>query len=277
MSTLFVVATPIGNLQELSPRAIDVLRNVPVVAAEDTRVSRKLLTNSDSKARLISYNDNSPQGRLNELLQLLESGDIAMLSDAGTPGISDPGAALVSEAAEAGHTVSPIAGPSSVTAALSVSGFVADRFMFLGFLPRKTAERRRTLSTYITLPVTLVLLEAPHRLRDTLTDIAGVVPGRRLAVCRELTKLHEEIFRGSATEALEHFTQPRGEFVIVIEPGEIEVTEITEEQIAEAAITAIASGLSGRDAVEQVMAATGAARSRVYPAVLAAQSSLKKK
>ncbi len=277
MSTLFVVATPIGNLQELSPRAIDVLSNVPVVAAEDTRVSRKLLTNSDSKARLISYNDNSPQGRLNELLQLLESGDIAMLSDAGTPGISDPGAALVSEAAEAGHTVSPIAGPSSVTAALSVSGFVADRFMFLGFLPRKTAERRRTLSTYITLPVTLVLLEAPHRLRDTLTDIAGVVPGRRLAVCRELTKLHEEIFRGSATEALEHFTQPRGEFVIVIEPGEIEVTEITEEQIAEAAITAIASGLSGRDAVEQVMGATGAARSRVYPAVLAAQSSLKKK
>ncbi|MDA0676772.1 MAG: 16S rRNA (cytidine(1402)-2'-O)-methyltransferase [Chloroflexi bacterium] len=274
MSTLFVVATPIGNLQELSPRAIEVLRQAPVVAAEDTRVSRKLLTMSDSKARIISYNENSPPGRLVELLQLLESGDVAMVSDAGTPGISDPGAALVSEAAKAGHIVSPIAGPSAVTAALSVSGFSADTFIFLGFLPRKTAERRRTLSSYTSPPVTLVLLEAPHRLRDTLDDINYVVPDRQLAVCRELTKLHEEVFRGTTDEAIQHFTQPRGEFVIVIAPGDVVVTEATDEQIAEAASAAIASGLSGRDAVEQVMTATGAARSRVYPAVLAAQARL---
>ena len=275
MSTLFVVATPIGNLQELSPRAIEVIRDAHVVAAEDTRVSRKLLTMADSSARLVSYNENSPSGRLAELLQLLETGDVALLSDAGTPGISDPGAALVSEAAKAGHTVSPIAGPSAVTAALSVSGFVADTFMFLGFLPRKTAERRHTLSSAAALPVTLVLLEAPHRLRDTLEDLEFVVTDRQVAVCRELTKLHEEIFRGTPGEAVEHFTQPRGEFVIVIAPGEPQSTEITEEQIAAAASEAIASGLSGRDAVERVMTATGATRSRVYPAVLAAQARVK--
>ena len=275
MSTLFVVATPIGNLQELSPRAISVLRSVPIVAAEDTRVSRKLLTMADSKARLVSYNENSSPGRLTELLQLLETGDIALLSDAGTPGISDPGAALVSAAAQAGYTVSPIAGPSALTAALSVSGFGADTFMFLGFLQRKTAERRHTLSSAVALPVTLVLLEAPHRLRETLADIDYVVPGRLIAVCRELTKMHEEIFRGTSKEALEHFTQPRGEFVIVIAPGELKSTAITEEQIAAAASEAIASGLSGRDAVERVMTATGATRSRVYPAVLAAQARVK--
>jgi 16S rRNA (cytidine1402-2'-O)-methyltransferase len=275
MSTLFVVATPIGNLQDLSPRAIEVLRNVPVVAAEDTRVSRKLLTMADSKARLISYNENSPSERLAELIQLLESGDVAMLSDAGTPGISDPGAVLVSEAAKAGHTVSPIAGPSAVTAALSVSGFGADTFMFLGFLPRKTAERRHTLSSAAALPVTLVLLEAPHRLRDALQDIEFVVPDRQIAVCRELTKLHEEIFRGTSKEALAHFTQPRGEFVIVIAPGEPQSTENTDEQIAAAAREAISTGLSGRDAVEHVMTVTGATRSRVYPVVLAEQARVK--
>jgi 16S rRNA (cytidine1402-2'-O)-methyltransferase len=275
MSTLFVVATPIGNLQELSPRALQVIRDAHVVAAEDTRVSRKLLTMADSSARLVSYNENSPPGRLAELLELLETGDIALLSDAGTPGISDPGAALVCAAAKAGHTVSPIAGPSAVTAALSVSGFGADTFMFLGFLPRKTAERRHTLSSAAALPVTLVLLEAPHRLRDTLEELEFVVPDRRLTVCRELTKIHEEIFRGTSKEALAHFTQPRGEFVIVMAPGEPQSTEITDEQIAAAAIEAIASGLSGRDAVEQVMTATGVARSKVYPAVLAAQARAK--
>lgn len=271
MSTLFVVATPIGNLQDLSPRAAETLRTASLIAAEDTRVSRKLLNHVSSNARMLSYNENSPPSRLHQLLKHLESADVALVTDAGTPAISDPGAVLVKEAAAAGHAVTPIAGPSAVTTALSASGFGGDRFAFLGFPPRKKTERLQFLTENLALPMTVVLLEAPHRIQKTLEAISEVEPDRAIAVCRELTKLHEEVFRGTAAEALEHFYQTRGEFVIVVSAGPAISTEISDEQITHAALAAFESGQKGRAAVEQVISQTGAPRSRVYAIVLAAQ------
>jgi 16S rRNA (cytidine1402-2'-O)-methyltransferase len=273
MGTLYVVATPIGNLGDLSPRAAEVLRLVPLIAAEDTRVTRKLLNHIGSRARLTSYHEDSPPGRLEELLEHLESADLALVTDAGTPGISDPGAELVRRATEAGHTVSAVAGPSAVTAALSVSGFAADRHVFLGFPPRKAGDRKRLFEEFSHAQMPLVLLEAPHRVAETLKSIAEVMPGRAVAVCRELTKLHEEVFRGTAEEAAAHFTEPRGEFVIVIGPGEVAMGLAAEELIPESIERRRSEGLWGRRLVEQVMADTGEPRSRVYEKVLEAEKS----
>lgn len=273
MSTLYVVATPIGNLQDISLRTLNVLKSVPLIAAEDTRVTRKLLNHIGSSVRTLSYNENSPPNRLRQLLDHLESADLALVTDAGTPAISDPGSALVRQAAATGHPITPIPGPSAVTTALSISGFESMKFAFLGFLPRKKVERVRELEGYLNVPMTLVVLESPHRVRQTLEDIGDIAPERNLVICRELTKLHEEVFRGVAGEALAHFENPRGEFVILLEPAVLIETVITDDTIAAAARSAIAEGLSGKSAVEQVIAETGAPRSRAYPAVLAAQKS----
>ena len=214
--TLYVVGTPIGNLEDLSLRAARVLREVPLVAAEDTRVARRLLTHLGARPRLLSYNEHNRQERLPRLLRELGQGDVALVSDAGMPGISDPGRELVAAAAEQGIKVESVPGPSAVTTALAVSGLPADSFLFLGFLPRSRRERRDTLRHASLSPTTVVLFEAPHRLRATLEDIVAIFGNRPLAVCRELTKLYEEIYRGTAGEALEHFDSPRGEFVLVL-------------------------------------------------------------
>ncbi len=271
MSTLYVVATPIGNLGDITGRAIDILNSVSLIAAEDTRVTRKLLNHIGSKARTLSYNENSPPSRLRQMLDHLDTADLALVTDAGTPGVSDPGAELVSAAAAAGHDISPIAGPSSATAALSISGFDTRRFMFLGFLPRKASARRDELAQHLTAPVANIILESPHRLIATLKAINDIAPDRQIAVCRELTKLHEEVFRGTPEEAIQHFKEPRGEFVIVVAPAPARDEAPDEGEIAASAARAIADGLSGRSAVEHVMAETGAARSIAYPAVLKAQ------
>lgn len=271
MSTLFVVATPIGNLQDISLRMLDVLKSVPLIAAEDTRVTRKLLNHIGSEVRALSYNENSPPSRLKQLLDHLESADLALVTDAGTPAVSDPGSALVRAAADAGHTVVPVPGPSSVTAALSVSGFDSTKFVFLGFLPRKKTDRLRVLQESTRLPMALVLLESPRRVLQTFQDIESVAPERELVICRELTKLHEEVFRGTAGDALDHFQNPRGEFVILVAPAIATETGVTDERITDAARSAILDGLSGKSAVERVIAETGAPRSRAYPAVLEAQ------
>lgn len=270
MSTLFIVATPIGNLQDITQRAVETLRQVSLIAAEDTRVTRKLLSHVGSTARMLSYNENSPPGRLKQLLDHLESSDLALVTDAGTPGVSDPGPALVREAAGAGHTVTPVPGPSAITAALSVSGFDAGRFTFLGFPPRKRVERQKLFAENADLPLTVVLLEAPHRLRQTLEDLAVAIPGREILVCRELTKLHEELFRGTVESALEHFQQPRGEFVLLIAPQTQRTAYPSGEELDAAVKAALEGGLKGRAAVDRVVEETGLSRSRVYPAVLEA-------
>jgi len=218
MPTLYVVATPIGNLEDVTLRALRVLREVSLIAAEDTRTTRKLLAHYDIRARLVSYNEHNKAARTPRLLAALRDGDVALVSEGGTPVISDPGHDLVTAALEAGFTVTPIPGPSAVTAALAVSGLSTRQFTYLGFLPRRAGERRRLFASLRDDSRTIVAFESPHRLTRSLSDMHAEWGERRIAVCRELTKLFEEVFRGSISEALEHFADnPRGEFTLVVE------------------------------------------------------------
>jgi 16S rRNA (cytidine1402-2'-O)-methyltransferase len=218
MSNLFVVATPIGNLEDITLRALRILREVRLVLAEDTRSARILLTKHGIRATLLSYNEHNHKRRLPEILQRLEGGeDIALISDAGTPAISDPGTELAAAVRAAGHNVVPIPGASAPVAALSAAGLRSVSFCFAGFLPRTAGKLRSLLQAQKPRPETLVAFESPERLRTTLTLLSEVMPERRIAVCRELTKLHEEFFVGSPAEALERFTEPRGEVVLIVE------------------------------------------------------------
>lgn len=217
MGTLFVVGTPIGNLEDMTLRGARVLGQVDLVAAEDTRVTRRLLTHLGIRARLVSYHEHNWRERLPQLLKALESSDVALVCDAGMPTLSDPGKELVSDVAAAGLGVEVVPGPSALTAALAVSGFPADAFTFLGFLPRRRKDRRAGLRSVVSLPLTLVVFEAPHRMLATLQDVLEELGDRRVALCRELTKLHEEVFRGTVSEAMEQVRAPRGEYVLIIE------------------------------------------------------------
>jgi len=265
MSTLYVVATPIGNLSDLTERARIVLSSVPTVAAEDTRVTRKLLSHLGVSPHLTSLHEHSSPERLASVVAKLDSGDMAVVTDAGTPGISDPGSALVSAAVAAGHDVVPLPGASAVSAALSVTGWSFDRYLFVGFLPRKKTDRVSALKSINAEPGPVVVYESPHRIQDLLADIDEVLVDRQLTICRELTKLHEEIFRGSAAEAVSHFTQPRGEFVVVIEGvGDRPPEEISDATIEITLQELKSSGLDGRSLVDSAVALTGAQKNRVY-------------
>jgi 16S rRNA (cytidine1402-2'-O)-methyltransferase len=215
--TLYVIATPIGNLEDISLRALRFLREVKLIAAEDTRTTRHLLHAYDIETPVTSYHEHSKLSKLNYLLSRLEKDDIALVSEAGTPGLSDPGYELITAAIARGIPVQPIPGASAITAAVVVSGLPAAQFVYLGFLPRRQGQRRRFLNSIANEPRTMVAFEAPHRLLETLIDIQETLGDRRLALCRELTKLHEEIFRGKISQAREHFTKPKGEFTLVIE------------------------------------------------------------
>ena len=253
--TLYVVATPIGNLEDITLRALRVLREVSLIAAEDTRTTRKLLSHYDIHTPLISYHEHSPPEREAQILEVLEHGDVALVSEAGTPGISDPGVRLIHEAIRRGHRVVPIPGPSAVTAALAVSGLPTVPFLCLGFLPREKAERRELIKTVASLPYTLVIFEAPHRLRKSLADLLDLLGDRRLAIARELTKVHEEVWRGSLDEAVRHFetVQPRGEFTLVIEGAAQPAPEPwSEEQVRALLAQRKAEGAHARTAVREV-------------------------
>jgi 16S rRNA (cytidine1402-2'-O)-methyltransferase len=217
MPVLYVVATPIGNLEDVTLRALRVLREVSLIAAEDTRTTRKLLSHHGIRARLLSYNEHNKAARIPRLIAALRDGDVALVSEGGTPAISDPGLDLVAAAVAAGFAVTPIPGPSAVTAALAVSGLPTRQFTYLGFLPRRGGERRRLLASLRHDPRTVLAFESPHRLRRSLEDMLKEWGDRRLAVCRELTKAFEEVFRGRISEALERFAEPRGEFTLVVE------------------------------------------------------------
>ncbi|MGZ6347176.1 MAG: 16S rRNA (cytidine(1402)-2'-O)-methyltransferase [Anaerolineales bacterium] len=218
MGTLYLVATPIGNLEDMSPRAVRTLRAARLIAAEDTRVTRKLLTHFDLHTPLTSYFEHNKLTKLDTILSALSGGDVALVSDAGTPAINDPGYELVRAALNAGHTVCPIPGPSAPLAALAASGLPTDSFLYLGYLPRKSSERQDLLKQLENLPYTLIFLESPHRLPDALKDMETLLGKRRIAVARELTKLHEQIWRGTLPEAIEYFqlNEPRGEFTLVV-------------------------------------------------------------
>jgi 16S rRNA (cytidine1402-2'-O)-methyltransferase len=220
LSRLFVVATPIGNLEDVSARAVRVLGEVSAIAAEDTRVTSRLLARHGIRKPLMSYRAPVERRGLPRVMEALDAGDVALVSDAGTPTLSDPGQALVTAAWAAGHTVVPIPGPSSVTAALSVAGYGGPGFTFLGYLPRKPGEMRRLLDTLRDDPRPAVAFESPFRIKKSLALIAESLPHRSLTVTRELTKVHEEVLRGSASEVLEALgDRVRGEFTLVISGG----------------------------------------------------------
>ena len=217
MPVLYVIATPIGNLEDISLRALRLLREVKLIAAEDTRTTRHLLNAHNIKTPLTSYHEHSKRAKLDYLLNYLEKEDLALVSEAGTPGLSDPGYELIVAAIERGISVVPIPGASAVITALVVSGLPTDQFLYLGFLPRRKGQRQRLFSSILDEPRTIVAFETPHRLRKALSDIEEILGNRRLSVCRELTKVHEEIFRGRVSQAREHFAEPKGEFTLVIE------------------------------------------------------------
>jgi len=214
---LYVIATPIGNLEDITLRALRILREVKLIAAEDTRKTRRLLNAYDIKTPMTSYHEHSRRARLEYLLDYVENEDLALVSEAGMPGLSDPGYKLIVAAIERGIHVVSVPGASAVITSLVVSGLPTDQFVYLGFLPRRQGQRQRLLSSLAEERRTLVAFETPHRLDEALGDIEETLGDRRLSVCRELTKVYEEVFRSSVSEAREHFTEPRGEFTLVIE------------------------------------------------------------
>jgi 16S rRNA (cytidine1402-2'-O)-methyltransferase len=272
MSTLFLVATPIGNLDDITFRALNVLRDVPLIAAEDTRTARKLLTRYDIHTRLLSYNEHNMRERTPQLMHALDAGDVALVSEAGMPGVSDPGYELTVAALAAGHEVSPIPGASASVSAIAASGLPSRQFTFLGFLPRRSKERRDLFTSLAADRRTLVAFESPHRLLAALEDIRASLGDRTLAVCRELTKLHEEIFRGTISEALVHFTTPRGEFTLVIAGADDKPAEVSDDELIAELKLLRKGGMSARDAVSQVARTTGVSRKRLYALSLARDS-----
>jgi 16S rRNA (cytidine1402-2'-O)-methyltransferase len=219
LGTLYVVATPIGNLEDITLRALRVLKEVPLVAAEDTRVTRTLFRAHDIRTPLASFHEFTSSTRRGKLVERLDDGDVALVTDAGTPAVSDPGYPLIRDAISAGHAVVPIPGASSVMAALMAAGLPTHAFCFEGFLPRSTSARRKLFARHAQSDATLVVFESPYRVLAALKDlVAALGPERAVAVGRELTKRFEEVFRGTAAAAQAHFEQhaPRGEFTLLI-------------------------------------------------------------
>ncbi|MCI0439593.1 MAG: 16S rRNA (cytidine(1402)-2'-O)-methyltransferase [Chloroflexi bacterium] len=265
MGTLYIVGTPIGNLEDITLRALRVLKEVGLIAAEDTRVTRKLLDRHGIRTPLTSYHEHNKLSKLPSLLEALADKDVALVCDAGMPGINDPGYELVREASKAGIAVVVIPGPSAVTAAIAVSGVAVDQWTYLGFLPRKSSERRRLLESFAGDARALVAFETPHRLKSALEDIRDALGDRRIAVCRELTKLHEEVFRGTASEAIERFAEPKGEFTLVIEGGATAPIENPSGEDARELLARLRKqGIGAREAVAAAVEQSGLSRREVY-------------
>jgi 16S rRNA (cytidine1402-2'-O)-methyltransferase len=265
MGTLYVVGTPIGNLEDLSPRALRVLREASLVAAEDTRKTGALFSRFDVHTPLTSYFEHNKLRKLDAILEALGRGDVALVSEAGMPGLSDPGYELIRAAIEAGVPVVPIPGPVAAITALVVSGLPTDGFTFLGFLPRKASDRKRALQEVAAEQRTLVFYEAPHRLTDCLDDIEAVLGDRPIAVARELTKLYEEIYRGTVHGAREHFSDDvRGEVTLVVGGAIEEAVAWDEGRVRRALSDALTHGMDRKEAVRHVTQASGWPRRQVY-------------
>ncbi|MBN7794832.1 16S rRNA (cytidine(1402)-2'-O)-methyltransferase [Microbacterium esteraromaticum] len=270
---IILAATPIGNLGDASRRLIEVLENAEIVAAEDTRTTRRLLKalQIDNRPRLIALHDHNEKHKAAELAELAEQQDIVVVSDAGMPAISDPGYGLVAAAVERGVTVTAAPGPSAALMALAISGMPTDRFTFEGFLPRKPGERRQTLRMLASEPRTMIFFESPSRLASSLADMgAAFGADRRIAVCRELTKLYEEVRRGTAAELVAWAEAGvKGEIVVVVE-GAAPVAVSAENALAQVQAL-VASGLRLKEACAEVAAATGLSSRDLYQAALAAR------
>jgi 16S rRNA (cytidine1402-2'-O)-methyltransferase len=271
LGTLYLVATPIGNLDDITARALRVLGDVRLIAAEDTRHTRKLLNHFGIHTPMISYYEHNKLARLEDVLAALSQGDVALVSDAGTPALNDPGYELVRAALEDGHAVRSIPGPSAPIAALVASGLPTDAFLYLGYLPRKAVERRALLGQVSRLTYTLIFLETPHRLLEALDDLQNELGDRPCAIARELTKLHEEIFRGSLSAAQQHFSiyERRGEFTLVIGGCPTEIKHRwTEEQVHAALKEAQALKQPASQIAREIAAASGWPRKEIYKLIL---------
>ncbi|MCL2627115.1 MAG: 16S rRNA (cytidine(1402)-2'-O)-methyltransferase [Oscillospiraceae bacterium] len=282
IGNLYLTATPIGNLSDISDRVVCTLRDVHFIAAEDTRVTRKLLTHLGIKKPLISYFEHNKQEAGAKILDRLLGGeDCALVTDAGTPAVSDPGADLVQLCAAAGVVVNIIPGPCAVVCALALSGFPAGRYIFEGFLPADKKKRLSALSELKHERRTIVFYEAPHKLLRTLTDIFAVFGDRYVSISREITKMYEETLRLTLSEAIAHFTEkkPRGEFVIVLQGAceSVEADNGAERKSLEAAVSLakelVAEGMSVRDGVKKAALDLGCSRNELYKAVVSSVSS----
>ena len=273
MSTLYLVATPIGNLEDISARALRTLREVRLIAAEDTRQTAKLLQRYDIHTPCTSYHEHNKLVRMERILEALQEGDVALVSDAGTPALNDPGYELVRATLTAGHVVSPIPGACAPIAALVASGLPTDSFLYLGYLPRKPGERQRLLTEVSELPFTLIFLEVPHRILASLEDLQARLGDRQIAVGRELTKLHEEIFRGTLSEAQAYFTvnPPRGEFTLVLAGNTIQAERWTEEYLDKELKILLTHGGPASQLTAQLAAPSGWSRREIYQQLLKIQ------
>ena len=274
---LFVVATPIGNLADLTARARETLAAADHILAEDTRRARVLLAHMEVQARPVSLHAHNEASRVARVLDWLARGeDVALVSDAGTPLVSDPGERVVGAAIEAGHEVVPIPGPSALLAGLVASGLPCVPFTFVGFPPRKAGKRARALERIINAEETTVLFESPARLAATLAELADVAATRRIAVCRELTKVHEEVFRGTPAEGARYYAEnpPRGEVTVVVAGRTAGTRKLDAGQVEAQAAIALADGLAPTAAAKRVARRSGVSRRDAYEAVMLAKDRL---
>jgi 16S rRNA (cytidine1402-2'-O)-methyltransferase len=269
--TLYVVSTPIGNLEDITHRAVRVLSEVDVIACEDTRHTRKLLNHYDVKTKTVSYHEHNERERAAQLLESLESGlDIAIVSDAGTPGISDPGFRIVRLALENGVPVVPVPGPTALISALVASGLPSDEFFFGGFLPARKSQRRTRLMELASIPATLVFYEAPHRIAESLRDAREILGERKAVIARELTKLHEEILRGRLSELAQRFSTgeegARGEMVLMIDRNVIEgaASQSDSSEISSVVAALEAEGVDARSALKKAAKKLRISRDEAY-------------
>lgn len=270
---IYIVGTPIGNLSDFSPRAIQTLREVDFIAAEDTRVTLKLLNHFDIRKPLVSYHEHNLRERGEAIIQrVLDGENVAVVSDAGMPCVSDPGEDIVRLAAQADIQTIVIPGPSAAISALCISGLSTSRFSFEGFLSTNRKNRREHLQSLIGNTHTLIFYEAPHKLLDTLKDMASTFGAdRKISLCREMTKIHEQVFRTTLEEAIQYYSEntPKGEFVLILEGAQKPVEpEITFEQAVEEAAQLVESGVRVADAAKQVSAHTPFKKSEIYSALI---------
>jgi 16S rRNA (cytidine1402-2'-O)-methyltransferase len=266
---LYLVATPIGNLEDITLRALRILRSADVIACEDTRQTQKLLSHFNIAAKTISYHQHNEQSRSADLLATLKAGGrVALVSDAGMPGISDPGTAIVNAAIADGIPVFPVPGANAALSALTCSGLDTDKFLFLGFLPARSGERKSLLESFARERSTLIFYEAPHRILDALTDVAAVMgPSRLIVLARELTKLHEEFIRGTVAEVrvnLENRERQRGEMVLLIAAASDQEASAQHITISQRVNTLSAEGVDERDALKQIARERNVSKSDVY-------------
>lgn len=267
MGILYLVATPIGNLEDMSPRAVRILREAKLIAAEDTRHTGILLKHFEIKTPATSYFEHNKINKLDLILSALADGDVALVSDAGTPAINDPGYELVKAALASNFDVRPVPGPSAPLAALTVSGLPADSFLYLGYLPHKAGERRKAIEKIADQPYTLIYLESPHRIVESLEDLLSVLGDRRVCVAREMTKMFEEFWRGPLSGAVEHFKSqsPRGEFTLVIEgKRKAEREKWAEEKLLKAIKKELKAKKSAKEISSELATQSGWSKKEIY-------------